>query len=181
MGQWEVAKGVRLACPRTLSFFPLPSLLTTQRGLQLRRREGWRLTGYNVGAEGNRGIARIFQREKGAVTPRILTRLACWHLCCVLKKVVREQRACVCVWWGGGGEGTSLQEKKGPLQMFGPANGVCIYLAQEKIYCMFLLRIRVFSPTELKGHKSHYLTAGGVMAWAPRIPLAMPLGMEESC
>ena len=68
MGQWEVAKGVRLACPRTLSFFPLPSLLTTQRGLQLRRREEWRLTSYNVGAEGNRGIARIFQRERGAVT-----------------------------------------------------------------------------------------------------------------
>ena len=77
--------------------------------------------------------------------------------------MVREQRACVCVWGGGGGRaGTSLQEKKGPLQMFGPANGVCIYLAQEKIYCMFLLRIRVFSPTELKGHKSLYLTAGGV-------------------
>ena len=85
----------------------------------------------------------------------------------------------MCVWGGGGG--TSLQEKKGPLQMFGPVNGVCICLAQEKIYCMFLLRIRVFSPTELKGHKSHYLTAGGVMARAPRIPLAMPLGMEESC
>ena len=173
MGQWEVTKGVRLACLRTLSFFPLPSLLTTQRGLQLRRREVWRLTSYNVGAEGNRGIARIFQRERGAVTLchtqgtyqiGLLTSMLCFK-----KSGAWAASVCVCL-GGGGGGGTSLQEKKGPLQMFGPANGVCIYLAQEKIYCMFLLRIRVFSPNELKGHKSHYLTAGGVMARAPRIP-----------
>ena len=67
--------------------------------------------------------------------------------------------------------------------MFGPANGVCNYLAHEKIYCMLILRIRVFSPTELKGHKTILSQRGGgeggVMAQAPRIPLAMPLGMEE--
>lgn len=64
--------------------------------------------------------------------------------------------------------------------MFGPANGVCNYLAQERIYCMLILPIPVFSPTELKGHKTIISQhEGGGMAWALRIPLAMPLGMEE--
>ena len=67
-GRWEKACA-SLALPivpRTLSFFPLPSLTTTHRGLQLRRREVlWRLN-YNVGTEGIRGIARIFQRGRGA-------------------------------------------------------------------------------------------------------------------
>ena len=115
MGQWEVAKGVRVACPRTLSFFPLPSLLTTQRGLQLRRREGWRLTGYNVGAEGNRGIARIFQREKGAVTLchtqdtyqiGLLTSMLCF-------KKSGAWAASVCVCLGGGGGRNKPTRKKG--------------------------------------------------------------------
>ena len=65
--------------------------------------------------------------------------------------------------------------------MFGPANGVCNYLAQERIYCMLILPIPVFSPTELKGRKTIISQhKGGGMARAPRIPLAMPLGMEES-
>ena len=34
----------------------------------------------------------------------------------------------------------------GPLQMFGPENGVCNYLALEKINGMLILRIGAFSP-----------------------------------
>ena len=34
----------------------------------------------------------------------------------------------------------------GPLQIFGPVNGVCNYLVLEKIYGMFILRIRAFLP-----------------------------------
>ena len=68
----------------------------------------------------------------------------------------------------------------GPLQIFSPANGVCNYLAQEKIYCMLILQIPVFSPTELKGRKTIISQRKGGMARAPRILLAMPLGMEES-
>ena len=63
--------------------------------------------------------------------------------------------------------------------MFGPANGVCNYLAQERIYCMLILPIPVFSPTELKGRKTIISQHGGD-GQAPRFPLAMPLGMEES-
>ena len=37
----------------------------------------------------------------------------------------------------------------GPLQMFGPENGVCNYLAVDKIYGMLILGIRAFSPHEL--------------------------------
>ena len=38
----------------------------------------------------------------------------------------------------------------GPLQkMFGPKNGVCNYLALEKIIGMLTLQIRTFSPPEL--------------------------------
>ena len=164
--------------PRTLSLFPLPSLPTTQRGLQLRRREVlWRLTSYDVSAEGNRGIARIFRRGRGgashSVTPRVLTRLACRHLCCVLLKVVGEHQA-----FGGWGRDKPTK-KHDPLQMFGPANGVCNYLAQERIYCMLILPIPVFSPTELKGRKTIISQHGGD-GQAPRFPLAMPLGMEES-
>ena len=33
----------------------------------------------------------------------------------------------------------------GPLQKFGPENGVCNFLALEKIYGMLILRIRIFS------------------------------------
>ena len=106
--------------PRTLSLFPLPSLPTTQRGLQLRRREVWRLTSYDLGAEGNRGIARIFQRGRG-----------------------------------GGGRHTVSHRG------YGPANGVCNYLAQKRIYCMLILPIPVFSPTELKGRKTIISQHGG--------------------
>ena len=60
-------------------------------------------------------------------------------------------------------------KKHGPLQMFGPANGVCNYLPQENIYCMLILRIRVFSPTELKGHKTiiSQRGAGDTPSYAP--------------
>ena len=151
--------------PRTLSLFPLPSLCTTQRGLQLWGREVWRLTSYDLGAEGNRGIARIFQRGRGGggashcVTPRVLTRLACQHLCCVLLKVVGEHRA-----FGGWGRDKPTK-KHGPLQMFSPANGVCNYLAQERIYCMLILPIPVFSPTELKARKTIISQHGGGGGW----------------
>ena len=37
----------------------------------------------------------------------------------------------------------------GPVQMLGPENGVCNYLALEKINGMLILRIRAFSPPEL--------------------------------
>ena len=36
-----------------------------------------------------------------------------------------------------------------PLQMFGPENEVCNYLALEKIYGMLILRICAVSPPEL--------------------------------
>ena len=81
-----------------------------------------------------------------------------------------------------GGWGRDKPTKKhGPLQIFSPANGVCNYLAQERIYCMLILPIPVFSPTVLKGRKTIISQhgGGGGMARAPRFPLAMPLGMEE--
>ena len=37
----------------------------------------------------------------------------------------------------------------GLLHKFGPENGVCNYLALEKINGMLVLRIRAFSPPEL--------------------------------
>ena len=52
----------------------------------------------------------------------------------------------------GGGGGHTMSHPKylhGPLQMFGPENGVCNYLALEKIHDMLLARIRAFSPPEL--------------------------------
>ena len=41
------------------------------------------------------------------------------------------------------------EQEHGPLQMFGPANGVSNYLGLEKVHCMLILRIRVFWPLEL--------------------------------
>ena len=47
---------------------------------------------------------------------------------------------------GGGGWGGHAMSHPGylhgPLQMFGPGNGVCNYLALEKIYGMLILQIR---------------------------------------
>ena len=40
------------------------------------------------------------------------------------------------------------EQEHGALQMF-VQNGVCIYLAVEKSYCMSIRRIPAFSPTEL--------------------------------
>ena len=37
----------------------------------------------------------------------------------------------------------------GPRQMLGAENGVCNYLAPEKINGVLILRIRAFSPPEL--------------------------------
>ena len=37
----------------------------------------------------------------------------------------------------------------GPLQMFGPENGVCSYLALEEIYDLLILWDHAFSRTEL--------------------------------
>ena len=39
----------------------------------------------------------------------------------------------------------------GPLQMFSPGNGVCNYLAPEKICGMLILQTDAFSPHELQG------------------------------
>ena len=41
------------------------------------------------------------------------------------------------------------KQEHGLLQMSGPANGVCYYLALQKIYCMLILWICTFSPPEL--------------------------------
>ena len=52
---------------------------------------------------------------------------------------------------GGGGGGHTMSHPgylHGPLQMFGPENGLCNYLALEKIYGMLTLWICAFSPTE---------------------------------
>ena len=57
--------------------------------------------------------------------------------------------------------------------MFGPANGVSNYLALEKIHCMLILRIRVFWPLELKGHKT--ITSQIGITVTPGPPLATPL------
>ena len=43
------------------------------------------------------------------------------------------------------------------LPTFGPANGVCNYLALETIYGMLIVRIRSFSPSELIGLYAIYL------------------------
>ena len=55
---------------------------------------------------------------------------------------------------GGGGGGGRSHTVSHPgylhclLQMFGPANGVCNYLALEKINGMLILRVVPFSPAE---------------------------------
>ena len=49
----------------------------------------------------------------------------------------------------------------GPLQMLGPENEVCNYLALEKINDMSILWIRAFSPPELKDLYVVYLKGGG--------------------
>ena len=37
-----------------------------------------------------------------------------------------------------------------PLHMYGPENGVCNYLALEKINCRLIILIRTFSPQNYK-------------------------------
>ena len=49
----------------------------------------------------------------------------------------------------------------GPLQMLGPENEVCNYLALEKINDMSILWIRAFSPPESKDLYVAYLKGGG--------------------
>lgn len=82
----------------------------------------------------------------------------------VLLKVVGEHRA-----FGGWGRDKPTK-KHGPLQMFSPANGVCNYLAQERIYCMLILPIPVFSPTELKGRKTIISQHGGGDGTGTKVP-----------
>ena len=48
-----------------------------------------------------------------------------------------------------------------PLQMLGPENEVCNYLALEKINDMSILWIRAFSPPELKRLYVVYLKGRG--------------------
>ena len=75
----------------------------------------------------------------------------------------------------------------GPLQMLGPENEVCNYLALEKINDMSILWIRAFSPPELKDLYVVYLKGGGggggegvtSTPGHPPSPLAMPLNMIE--
>ena len=68
----------------------------------------------------------------------------------------------------------------GPLQMLGPENEVCNYLALEKINDMSILWIRAFSPPELKVLYVVYLKGrGGGGHEHPPSPLAMPLNMIE--
>ena len=68
---------------------------------------------------------------------------------------------------GGGGGGGSHCHIQGiyivdPLQMFGPDNGVCNYLALVNFYVILILRICAFSPPELKDLYVvyNYLTRG---------------------
>ena len=68
----------------------------------------------------------------------------------------------------------------GPLPMFGPENGVCNYLAIEKIYGMSILQIHAFSPAELEGCMLYKGGGGGggggvEVTATPRTPLASPL------
>ena len=66
----------------------------------------------------------------------------------------------------------------GPLQMLGPENEVCNYLALEKINDMSILWIRAFSPPELKDLYVVYLKGGGGGGGGhehPRTP-SLPLG-----
>ena len=61
----------------------------------------------------------------------------------------------------------------GPLQMLGPENEVCNYLALEKINDMSVLWIRAFSPPELKDLYVVYLKGGG--GGGSRAPQDTPL------
>ena len=52
---------------------------------------------------------------------------------------------------GGGGGGHTVSHPgylHRPLQMFGSENGLCNYLALEKMYDMLILRICTFLPPE---------------------------------
>ena len=53
------------------------------------------------------------------------------------------------------------EQEHGPLQTFGPANGVSNNLALEKIYCILIFRIRAFRQPELQGHKTIISQRGG--------------------
>ena len=59
------------------------------------------------------------------------------------------------------------EQEHGALQMFVP-NGVCIYLALEKSYCMPILRIPAFSPPGLYSQRGG--GGGGGGSRAPRDP-----------
>ena len=72
----------------------------------------------------------------------------------------------------------SYEQEHGPLQLLGPASGVSNYLALEKIYCMLILQIHAFWPSELSGPKTILLShkGGGGGLWAPQDhPLPTPL------
>ena len=105
-----------------------------------------------------RGIARIFQRKgegglgggSRCVTPRVLTRLVCPHprvtlfwisseIAAWIKSVPRSIIYSILL--------ANKEQEHGPLQTFGPANGVSNNLALEKIYYMLILRIRRFVGT----------------------------------
>ena len=72
----------------------------------------------------------------------------------------------------------SYEQEHGPLQLLGPASGVSNYLALEKIYCMLILQIHAFWPSELSGPKTILLShkgKGGGVAGTPGPPLPTPL------
>ena len=70
----------------------------------------------------------------------------------LLNKCIMMSLRCLGVKTGfskGEGEGLHPGFLHSPLQMFVPENGVCNYLAREKMYGMLILRICTFSPPEL--------------------------------
>ena len=68
-------------------------------------------------------------------------------------------------------------DSHGPLQILGPENGVCNYLALEKINGMLTLWVCAFSPPELSGLYvlclTNYLAKGGIHRH-PRTPWLHP-------
>ena len=81
------------------------------------------------------------------------TRLRNSYVLDIYKLLLQKYRIYVNQQGGGGGGGGHTVSHcwylHSPLQMLSPENGVCSYLALEKIYGMSILRIRAFSPREL--------------------------------
>ena len=91
------------------------------------------------------------------MTPSVLTRFLCRHPGRVLLQVTLFWISSEIAAWINSVPRSIIysilvankEQEHGPLQTFGPANGVSNNLALEKIYCMLILRIRAFWPPEL--------------------------------